>query len=293
MPPDTLPAFSLLAPPYETLLPLDDREEFPPHPRAFRGAALVWNLARGDTEDHLDVAAQRPGGLPLLVLLPPAPAILRLRARMLEVVEETHPKGMLPHHPSPDASELRHLLRQGPSSFPGEAVDFLWWRGLRPDQETRQLIGRIAELSAELQTLAAVARGVYLSRRALGRRFHVRGLPAPSRWLQFFRLMRAGVLLQNTDRSLCEVARSLGYPDGFTLSNQMERMIGVRPSLVRERLGWEWIMESWLRMEWECGGLAKRLRGFEHAASHPDRGPDPHDAPADARNGAERSDEAA
>jgi hypothetical protein len=36
------PTFLLLAPPYDRLLALDDREEFPSDPRVFRGAALIW-----------------------------------------------------------------------------------------------------------------------------------------------------------------------------------------------------------------------------------------------------------
>ncbi len=293
MPAAPLPAFSLLAPPYGSLLPLADDEQFPGHPRAFRGAALVWNLASGDSVAHLERAASRPGGLPLLALLPPSDRIPRFRSRMLELVEEARPLGILPHHPVPDPGELRALLRQGPAFLPGDVIDYLWWRGLRPDQETRRLIRRIAELSGELQTLASVARSVYLSRRALGRRFHDRGLPAPSRWLQFFRVLRACAVLQTTDQTLCQVALTLGYPDGFTLSNQMERMIGARPSLVRERLGWEWIFECWLRAEWDRGHLKCELRGFTPAGRTSDRGPEPHDAEGVGDPGAERSDEAA
>jgi AraC-like DNA-binding protein len=293
MPPAQLTAFSLLAPPYGALLPLDDEEEFPEHPKSFRGAALVWSLGQGGSEAHLEKAATRPGGLPLLVLFPPSPRIARLRSRMLELVEETRPLGILPYHPFPEATELQMLLRQGPAFLPGDSLDYLWWRGLRPEQETRRLIRRIAELSGELQTLAAVSRSVYLSRRALGRRFHDRGLPAPSRWLQFFRILRACVQLQSSEHSLCQVARSLGYPDGFTLSNQMERMIAARPSLVRERLGWEWIFESWLRSEWDRGSLKQRLHGFPSKTSPPDRGPGSRAADEDSKSGAERSDEAA
>lgn len=289
----TLPPFSLLAPPYAGFLPLAEEEEFPLHPRAFRGAALVWNLAEGGSPAQLERAAERPGGLPLVILLPPAVTIPRLRARMLTVVEETRPLGVLPHHPSPDPHEMRFLLAQGPASFEGDVVDYLWWRGLSLDGDMRRLVIRMLQLSAEVQTLAAVARAVYLSRRALGRRFHERGLPAPSRWLQVFRLLRATVHLQASDRSLAEVARTLAYPDGFTLSNQMERLVGVRPSLARERLGWEWFFESWLWTEWERGGLRRPLRGMAPSSPLPDRGTGAHVASGEDRTGAERSGEAA
>jgi hypothetical protein len=67
--------------------------------------------------------------------------------------------------------------------------------------------------------------------------------------------------LQNSDTSLFDVARAMGYPDGFTLSNQMERILGVRPSFARERFGWEWVLEAWLLREQECGGLLQTLKG--------------------------------
>ncbi len=289
----SLPPFSLLAPPYGALLPLADEEDFPRNPRAFRGAALVWNLAEGGTPGHLERAAERPGGMPLLILLPPAVVIPRLQRRMLAVVEETRPQAVLPHHPMPDPHELRYLLAQGPASLEGDVVDYLWWRGLTLDGEMRRLVTRMLQLSGEVRTLSAVSRAVYLSRRALGRRFHDRGLPAPSRWLQAFRLLRAVVLLQGSDRSLAEIARTLAYPDGFTLSNQMERLVGVRPSLARERLGWEWFFETWLWTEWERGGLRRPLRGMAPSSRLPDRGTDTPAASDENRTGAERSGEAA
>jgi hypothetical protein len=39
------------------------------------------------------------------------------------------------------------------------------------------------------------------------------------------------------------------------MSNQMKRLIGYRPSDIRACLGWEWIVEAWLRREAEVGNL--------------------------------------
>ena len=61
--------------------------------------------------------------------------------------------------------------------------------------------------------------------------------------------------IQRAPRSLKEttaifrIAARCGYPDGFTMSNQMKRLTGFRPTEVRQRLGWEWVMEAWLRRE--------------------------------------------
>jgi AraC-like DNA-binding protein len=255
-------AFMLLTPPYSGLLLLDENEEFPASPRSYRGAALVWNLAAGFEPRHLDRAAARPGGLPLMVILPPASEIRRLRREMLEIVERARPHTVLLADPSPIPQELERLLRLEPENLPAEVMEYLWWRGIRIDSETKGVIRKTFELSAETRTLAALAKRVYLSRRALGRRLSERALPVPSHWLQFARQLRALVRLQSSSEPLSRVAHSLGYPDGFTLSNQMHRLVGVRPSTARARLGWEWFLEEWLRLEWLRGGLRIPLSGF-------------------------------
>jgi AraC-like DNA-binding protein len=101
-----------------------------------------------------------------------------------------------------------------------------------------------------------VSRSLYVSRRALGRRLALEGLPVPSHWLQMGRLLRVAVRLQNSEATVSSVAFEHGYPDGFSLSNQMERLMGHRPSEVRRRLGWEWLVESWLRREAGAGRLS-------------------------------------
>jgi AraC-like DNA-binding protein len=255
-----LPPFSLFAPPYNAFLPFDPGEGFLSRFEALWGVALIWNMENGRGEEEMEAAVHRPGGIPLVVILPPAPQVRRLRNRVLEIVEEARPQSILPFHPRPDPEEIALLLRREPEGLSEELLDYLIWRGIRTDLETRRIIRRIVELSDSIRTLSGLARGVYLSRRALGRRFQDRGLPVPSHWLQFCRVLRAAILLQNSEASLHEVSRSLGYPDGFTLSNQMDRIVGIRPSAVRERLGWEWIVESWLRTERATGGLEVPLR---------------------------------
>jgi transcriptional regulator GlxA family with amidase domain len=164
----------------------------------------------------------------------------------------------------PEPRELAYLLLGEPRSLAAEFIDYLMWRGMALDPETRRIISRFVELSAQVRTLSGAARGVYLSRRALGRRFRDRGLPVPSHWLQLCRILRATMKLQSSPRSsLHEVARSLGYPDGFTLSNQMNRLVGFRPSTARERLGWEWVVEAWLDRERSTGALTARLPGLQ------------------------------
>jgi AraC-like DNA-binding protein len=259
--------FTLFTPPYRGFMPITPDERLPTDPRVLRGTALIWSLGAGDDEGLLQRVAERPAGLPLMVVLPPTNVLRRMRKRVLAVAEDARPQSVLPHHPRLVPEEMARLLRRVPPDLPEEFVDYLQWRGLGLDQETRQILRRTMELSAEISTLGGLTRAVYLSRRALGRRFQTRGLPVPSHWLQLCRLLRAALRLQNSRDSLFEVAEACGYPDGFTLSNQMERMVGVRPSVARERLGWEWFVEHWLLKEWMEGGLRVRLRGLPEQMS--------------------------
>jgi len=128
------------------------------------------------------------------------------------------------------------------------------------DPDTRRLLRKTLELSGELRTVSGLARSLYMSRRALGRRFTTRGLPVPSHWLHFGRVLRAAVRLQNPGSTLYAVACELGYPDGFSLSNQMHRLTRLRPSIMKECFGWEWIVEAWLRQEAEEGSLSPDLQ---------------------------------
>jgi AraC-like DNA-binding protein len=271
------PPFSLLAAPYSGLIPLYNPMELHARGPSLRGAALVWSMARGTPSRDLPLAASRPGGLALLVILPPGDRIRR-DPDLLDLVERCRPQSILPFHPTPDAEELARLLAREPQDLPAEVTDYLIWRGLRMDGDTRRLVRRTLELAGELKTIAGLARSLYLSRRALGRRFLHRGLPVPSHWLQFGRVLRAAVHLQTSNDSLFTVASAHGYPDGFALSNQMYRLTGVRPSTVRERLGWEWIVEAWLEMEVAEGGLPLPPRTPEAGMDPQPRLAEPHKA---------------
>jgi AraC-like DNA-binding protein len=98
-----------------------------------------------------------------------------------------------------------------------EVTDYFAWRGIEVSKDTRRIVHKIIEFSAELRSVSAVSRGLYISRRALGRRFMSQGLPVPSHWLHFARLLRVTIRLQNTEESVLSLGYDLGYPDGFFL----------------------------------------------------------------------------
>ena len=248
------PALSVFAPPYHGFEPLHDLAELNASGPRRAGMVLVWNLSAGDWGKSFDQVRRRPGGISLIVTLPPAEDVLE-HEEVLRVVELCRPHSILPHHAEPNATDICSLLTRVPEDLAIEVTDYLAWRGIALDGDTRRLVRRTIELSGEIRTVTALSRSLYMSRRALGRRFLTQGLPVPSHWLHFGRVLRAILRLQATDDTLFSVACGLGYPDGFALSNQMQRLAGIRPTTARECLGWEWVMECWLKREAEEGGL--------------------------------------
>ncbi len=219
------------------------------------GSALVWRLSEHRREPEARVVRERPGGLALVVILPPAAAI-RADPDLMRLVETCRPQAILPHHEELALKDLAQVLRCPPEDLAAEVTDYVMWRGIPLDRETARLLRKTLVLSAELRSVSALSRSLYLSRRALGRRLLCRGLPVPSHWLQFGRVLRVAIRLQNSSDSVLSIGYEVGYADAFSLSNQMHRLTGFRPSEVREYLGWEWLLEAWLCEEARTGGLA-------------------------------------
>ena len=256
------------------------------------GSALIWDFASNIRQEDHDFVKNRPGGAALILILPPAER-LKPSSKVLGLIEAIHPNGILPHHEVPHVDDLAQVLRWPPSDLGADITEYLAWRGIRISRDTRHLVRRTVELSADLRSITALSRGMYLSRRALGRRFEAEGLPVPSHWLHFSRLLRVTLRLQNSEESVVTAGFRFGYSDGFSLSNQMHRLTGFRPSDARRYLGWEWFLEAWLRREADRGGLRP-----EGTATLP---PLEEDVPAPpqslgrrgARSGSRRTDESA
>ena len=245
-------AVFLLGPPYRHLRAVDPAD--PVQPRE-GGWVMLWNLGSEAWSDVQRVVAERLAGISLVIILPSGDEQVSV-LRILRVIEQTRPQAVLPHHRVPSPGEIASVVRRRPTSLASSVTEYMEWRGISLDPVTRNIIRRTVELSDRVQTITALAKNLYMSRRALGRRLLNQSLPVPSHWLQAARILRATIKLQNSDASLFTVASSLGYPDGFSLSNQMSRLCGIRPLEARERLGWEWLFETWLVREAQRGGIA-------------------------------------
>jgi AraC-like DNA-binding protein len=242
----------LFGPPYagfdEAVEPVLERGMAP-------GAALVWWLQDGESQQgEYARLRERPPGLPLIVLLPRAQDIARTLP-LLRDVRSLEPRTVLPAAYLGTPDRLREVLASPPRSLADSVMRYLKRRGVLRTEEVGRAVQRIFELAPETASISRLARRLYTSRRTLGRHFAAARVPVPSHWLQFARLLHVSVHLQNDSSAIFRLATRAGYPDGFTLSNQMKRLIGFRPSEVRERLGWEWILEAWLRREADAGAV--------------------------------------
>ena len=244
----------LLHPPYHNLTPIADEAVGWNTISVQPGSALVWRIRKTAEGVAGRIASGRPGGVPLIVVLPPAPELIASPSTWA-VVGRCRPQSVLPFHDDLAIRDLSRLLRRPPEDLGAAITDYLAWRGIPLDADTIRIVRRMIELSSDLSSVTSLARCLYMSRRQLGRRFSSRGLPVPSHWLQLGRQIRLVIALQNSKKNLTSVACSLGFTDGYTASSQMYRLLGLRPTSVRSRLGWEWVVEHWLRREAESGGL--------------------------------------
>ena len=238
---------AVFAPPYDRfqpqpLIPIGNVTEW-------RGQALVWTVRDAASQmREVDWLARRPFGLPLIVLLP-HPDDIADAVPLLRYIRDLRPRAIVPGAVLGAPEHVRNLLAAPPRNLADSVTQYLIDRGMLRDEIARREVHRLLELSGELCSISQLARRMYTSRRTLGRHFGASRLPVPSHWLQFGRLLHVAMHLHNERTAVFRIAARARYPDGFTLSNQMKRLIGYRPSEVRRLLGWEWLVEAWLLKE--------------------------------------------
>ncbi|NJD18140.1 MAG: hypothetical protein FIA95_02495, partial [Gemmatimonadetes bacterium] len=149
------PALSLFTHPYSTLTPVTGGRRQLRAEARLPGSGLVWNLRGGAHEQDEAVVRDRPGGLALIVILPPfaAPAS---DPSLLGTIGSARPAAVLPYHPQPELEDVAAVLRRPPEDLAAEVTDYLAWRGLQLDRETVHLVRRIVTLSADLRSITAL-----------------------------------------------------------------------------------------------------------------------------------------
>lgn len=242
-----------LSPPYEEFQPVDlswTPSSLPP-----RGCALIWWLVSAEEQEaEFHWLFHRPPGLPLVVILPPASEIAATLP-LLNYVAALDPRAVLPTARINSPARIRELLSAPPPQLATAVVEYLSRRDLLRGRVIRLEVQRIFEVAPEVSSISKLARRLYTSRRTLGRHFAAAGLPVPSHWLQAARLLHVCIRLQNEPAAVFRIASRAGYPDGFTMSNQMKRLFNCRPSEARRCVGWEWLVESWIQREVVHGSI--------------------------------------
>jgi AraC-like DNA-binding protein len=242
------PAVFRLAPPYERFEAVPDFAALAPGD--LRDATILAIGLTSPQESWAEVAALVPQ---LRARFPAAPVVLRIGQgveagdlewarlagglRTCAVLVEGEP-------PRP---RLRRILTNG-VDLPEEVERWLPVRlpGLSP--AVARLIGVIVRLSPRFTEVGALLGDMGHAERTVRTWFRRAGVPGPGKWLAVAHAVRAALRLQAEDGvPLLTLAVECGYSDHSSLSRQSLRLFGVRPGAIRGTLGWEWLLDRWLR----------------------------------------------
>jgi AraC-like DNA-binding protein len=131
-----------------------------------------------------------------------------------------------------------------------DVVEWLSLFNLRLSPTLSHLICHIFNDAPRYTEIGELLRAIGAAESSTRFRFRKKGYPAPSRWLQAARALHAALRIQmQPEKSILWHACALGYADHSALCHQMKRMFGTTPAAVRETLGWEWLLERWVRAE--------------------------------------------
>ena len=161
------------------------------------------------------------------------------RASVRAVVSANAPLGESLRRP------LTSIANLGP-----DVVEWLTLFGIRLTPTVSYLVSQIFIDAPRYTEVRALLKSIGAAESSTRFRFRKKGLPAPSRWLQAARALHAALRIQlEPEKSILSHACGLGYSDHSALCHQMKRTFGTTPAAVRETLGWEWLLERWVRAE--------------------------------------------
>jgi AraC-like DNA-binding protein len=152
-------------------------------------------------------------------------------------------------------SNERTLAQRERVPWLDDVVPYLRSRGLAAPAGGETFLRSLLDASpdpSERLTVRRVAEALHMSRRTLGRRCAVAGLPCPQQIISFGRILRTVHLIQETGWLIERAARATGWPDPFGFSNSCARLTGMRPSEMRG-LRPKLIAEAWLQRQLALG----------------------------------------
>ena len=124
---------------------------------------------------------------------------------------------------------------------------------LRRNGQAARVIRSIFTAPPEALRVGRMARRIHLSRRTLGRRLQVEGVPAPVDWNALARVVLAHKTILRGG-PLRDAAWAAGYHDQFTMSNAIHRITALRPSQLRD-VNREELLDTWIARQRERGTL--------------------------------------
>jgi AraC-like DNA-binding protein len=250
MPPQALlapPALFQLSPPYEHYEAVPDIAALTP--QDLPDAALL--VVALDQPSH--VWDEAPALIPQLrARFPATPVVVRVprgtdeaelewarRAGRLQV-RAVVIEGEVPR------TRLRQVLTDV-STFPEQVEQWLPLRLPRLAPDVGRMIATIVRLAPRYAEVSVLLGTLGHAERTVRTWFRRAEVPGPGKWLAAAHAVRAALRLQGDSSPLLTVAVECGYSDHSSLSRQSLRLFGVRPGMIRRTLGWEWLMDRWLR----------------------------------------------
>jgi AraC-like DNA-binding protein len=197
---------------------------------------------------------------------PLLPLALRFDTRRVDVLHAAVQVARMPVRAvlSRDEEMEKALRRQlsRPVDLASDVVEWLGLQGIRLSPTLKHLIEGIVSLAPGYPAVAPLLTRIGTSESSARFRLQKKRLPPPGRWLQAARALHAALHLQSRpDRPLLPLALALGYADHSALSHLLGRAFAVRPAEIRERLGWEWLLDRWLRSRTREGAVAGEAAG--------------------------------
>jgi AraC-like DNA-binding protein len=237
-----------LAPPYERFEVIPEPETLAPS--ELPDAALLAIGVESPQETWGEMEALVPR---LRARYPAAPLVIRVGPRSADGdLEWVRRAGML---------RVRAVLFEGEPPLPtlrrvltdatGLAEDVEQWVNVRtpglPPTVVR-LIAEIVRLAPRFGEVGPLLNSLGHAERTVRTWFRRSGMPGPGKWLAAAHAVRAALRMQAEDGApLLALAVECGYSDHSSLSRQCLRLFGVRPGVIRRTLGWEWLLDRWLR----------------------------------------------
>jgi AraC-like DNA-binding protein len=106
---------------------------------------------------------------------------------------------------------------------------------------------RVMEFPSHYDDLQPIARACGVTRGALKARFRRRGLPSPSVYLRWFRMMAVSYALSDRTATVAQVASRMGFTSDGNLCRAMRSLTRQTPTEVRTVYGWNRLL---IRFAW-------------------------------------------